>query len=67
MIAGEGLIGIALAVLAIFGLDKFLNVSDDLNLLPEVSQILSLVVFALVIFSLVKVTLLKKEKNGGNV
>ena len=67
MIAGEGLIGIALAVFAILGLDKFLNVSDDLNLLPEVSQILSLVVFALVIFSLVKVTLLKKGKNGGNV
>ena len=66
MIAGEGLIGIVLAVLAIFGVDKFINISSVLNLSSGVSQILSLVVFALIILSLLMFSILKKEKKAKN-
>ncbi len=66
MIAGEGLVGIVLAVLAIFGVDKFINISGVLNLSSVVSQILSLVVFALVILSLLMFTIFKKEKKARN-
>ena len=64
MIAGEGLIGIVLAVLAIFGVDKFINVSGMLNLSSGASQILSLVVFALVIVSLLMFSVFKKQKKA---
>lgn len=66
MIAGEGLIGIVLAVLAIFGVDKFINISGVLKLPSGVSQILSLVVFAFVILSLLMFSVLKKEKKAKN-
>ncbi len=66
MIAGEGLVGIVLAVLAIFGVDKFINISGMLNLSSSVSQILSLVVFALVIVSLLTFSVFKKEKKAKN-
>ncbi|MBE6813981.1 MAG: oligopeptide transporter, OPT family [Ruminococcaceae bacterium] len=66
MIAGEGLIGIVLAVLAIFGVDKFINISGVLNFSSGVSQILSLVVFALIILSLLMFSVLKKEKKAKN-
>jgi len=62
MIAGEGLVGILLAVFAIFGLDKVINLSQYLNLSPVVSNIGSLVVFALVIVSLLKFSVWKKRK-----
>lgn len=64
MIAGEGLIGIVLAILAIFGVDKFINISGVLNLSGGVSQILSVVVFALVIVSLLMFTVFKKQKKA---
>ncbi len=64
MIAGEGLVGIVLAVLAIFGVDKFINISGMLNLSSGVSQILSLVVFALVIVSLLTFSVFKKQKKA---
>ena len=66
MIAGEGLIGIVLAILAIFGVDKFINISGILNLSSGVSQILSLVVFALIILSLLMFSVFKKEKKAKN-
>lgn len=66
MIAGEGLVGIVLAILAIFGVDKFINISSILNLSSGVSQILSLVVFALIILSLLMFSILKKEKKAKN-
>ncbi len=66
MIAGEGLVGIVLAVLAIFGVDKFINISGVLKLPSGVSQILSLVVFALIILSLLMFSVLKKEKKAKN-
>ncbi len=57
MIAGEGLVGILLAVFAVLGLDCAL----DLGLPAMVSDILSLVVFALMILCLLKFTIWRKR------
>lgn len=61
MIAGEGLVGILLAVLAVFNVDKVIDLSGKLGLGDTVSKLLSLVVFALVILSLLKFTVWKKR------
>ncbi len=61
MIAGEGLVGILLALFAIFGIDKAIDLSGKLALSGPVQSIGSLVVFALIIFSLLKFTILKKR------
>ncbi len=65
MIAGEGIIGIILAVLAIFGFDKLIDISGVLNLHPTVSNIAGLFVFALVVLSVLKFSVWKKG-NGLN-
>ncbi|MBQ6814311.1 MAG: oligopeptide transporter, OPT family [Lachnospiraceae bacterium] len=62
MIAGEGLMGIILAIAAIVGLDKIIDISGILNLPPVVSNIGSLLVFGLIILSLLKFSILKKRK-----
>ncbi|MBR6632823.1 MAG: oligopeptide transporter, OPT family [Clostridia bacterium] len=62
MIAGEGLVGILLAVLAVFGVGELIDLSGVLNLAPAVSNIGSLVLFAIIILTLVKFSLGKKEK-----
>ncbi len=62
MIAGEGLVGILLAVFAIFGLDKLINLSQYMKLSATVSSVGSLVVFALIILSLLKFSVWKKKK-----
>ncbi|MBE7049301.1 MAG: oligopeptide transporter, OPT family [Ruminococcaceae bacterium] len=62
MIAGEGVIGIVLAVLAILGVDQLIDISGILGIPQTYSSILSLVVFGLIILSLVKFSLLKKRK-----
>ena len=62
MIAGEGLVGILLAVFAIFGLDQVIDLSKVLNLPAAVSNIGSLVLFALIIVSLLKFSIWKKRK-----
>ncbi|MBE6851087.1 MAG: oligopeptide transporter, OPT family, partial [Ruminococcus sp.] len=64
MIAGEGLVGILLALLAVFGVDKVLNISGMLNLPEAVSSIGSLVVFGLIILSLLKFSVWKKAKKA---
>lgn len=68
MIAGEGLVGILLAVLAIIpvggkSLADVINISGILELPDGVSKILSLVVFALVILSLLRFSVWKKRNN----
>lgn len=63
MIAGEGLVGIILALLAVFNIDKVIDISGMLGLPEVVSSIGSLVVFALVILSLLKFSVWKKRKN----
>lgn len=64
MIAGEGLVGILLAVFAVFHIDKAIDLSSRLNLPTAVSNIGSLVVFALVILSLLKFSLWRKRKEN---
>ena len=64
MIAGEGLVGILLAVLAVFGVDKVIDISGLLNLPPVVSSIGGLVVFALIILTVLKFSLWRKQKKS---
>lgn len=60
MIAGEGLVGILLALLAVFNVSSLLDLSGMLNLPEWASNVGSLVVFALIILSLLKFTVWKK-------
>ena len=62
MIAGEGLVGILLALLAVFGVADVIDISGKLGLPAVVSNIGSLVVFALVILSVLKFSVWKKKK-----
>ncbi len=62
MIAGEGLAGIILALLAVFGVDKVLDISGKLGLSAAVSNIASIVVFAVIILSVLKFSIWKKKK-----
>ena len=64
MIAGEGLVGILLALLAVFGVSDALDLSSKLNLPPVVSNIGSLVVFALMILTVLKFSLWRKVKKN---
>ncbi len=61
MIAGEGLVGILLALFAVFGIDKAIDLSGILNLPPAVSYAGSLIVFGLVVLTLLKFSLWKKR------
>ncbi len=61
MIAGEGLVGILLAVLAIFGVGEVIDISGRLGLPAIAANIGSLVVFALIILVLLKFSLWKKR------
>ncbi|MBQ5777933.1 MAG: oligopeptide transporter, OPT family [Oscillospiraceae bacterium] len=63
MIAGEGLVGILLALLAVFGLDKVIDISGYLNLPDGVAKVAGLVVFGFVVLSLLKFSVWKKQKN----
>lgn len=62
MIAGEGLIGIILALLAVFGLDKAIDLSGILGLPVWVSNVLGLVTFALIVLCVLKFSIFKKRK-----
>ncbi len=64
MIAGEGLVGILLALLAVFGVSDAIDLSSKLNLPPVVSNIGSLVVFALMILTVLKFSLWRKVKKN---
>lgn len=61
MIAGEGLVGILLALLAVFGVSEMMDLSGILNLPTWASNIGSLVVFALIILCLLKFSAWKKQ------
>ncbi len=62
MIAGEGLVGIALALLAVIGVDKVIDISGLLNLSEGASTVAALFVFGLIILSLLKFSVWKKRK-----
>ncbi len=61
MIAGEGLVGILLAVFAVFGLDKALDLSARLGIPQVASDIGGLVLFAIIVLTLLKFSLWKKR------
>ena len=62
MIAGEGLVGILLALLAVFGVDSALDLSGKLNLSQGFMNIGSIVLFAVIILTLLKFSVWKKRK-----
>ena len=61
MIAGEGLVGILLAVFAVFGLDKAINLSAMLGIPQVVSDIGGLVLFAVIIVTVLAFSVWKKR------
>ena len=61
MIAGEGLVGILLAFLAVFGLDSVIDLSSKLAISPVVSNAGGLVLFGIIILSVLKFSLWKKR------
>lgn len=63
MIAGEGLVGILLAVAAVFGVGEVIDLSGKLNLPAGVANICSLGVFALIVLTVLKFSIWKKRKN----
>ncbi len=62
MIAGEGLVGILLALLAVFGLDSVIDLSGKLGIPAVVSNVGGLVLFAVTILTVLKFSLWKKRK-----
>ena len=61
MIAGEGLVGILLALLAVFGADKVFDLSAKLGIPSAVSDIGGIVLFGLIILTVLKFTVWKKR------
>lgn len=68
MIAGEGLTGILLALLAVFGADKIFDISGYLNFSHASSNIAGFALFGLIILSLLKFSVWngKDEKKKNN-
>lgn len=64
MIAGEGIVGILLALFAVFKINEVIDLSGMLNLSEPVATIGSLVVFALIILLVLKFSLWKKKKES---
>ncbi len=62
MIAGEGLVGIALALLAVFGVDKVIDLSKYIP--ATVSNLGGIALFAVIILTLLKFTVWKKRVNA---
>lgn len=62
MIAGEGLAGILLAVLAVFGIDQMFDISGLLGLPEYAANLCGLGVFALIILSVLKFSVWKKRR-----
>lgn len=62
MIAGEGLVGILLALLAVFGVSNAIDLSAKFAIPAAVSNIGGLVLFGIIILTLLKFSLWKKKK-----
>ena len=62
MIAGEGLVGILLALLAVVGVGSAIDLSAKLAIPAAVSNIGGLVLFGIIILTLLKFSLWKKRK-----
>ena len=61
MIAGEGLVGILLALFAVFGIDKVFDISAKLALPAAFTNIGSVVLFGIIILTVLKFSLWKKR------
>ncbi len=61
MIAGEGLVGILLALLAVFGLDSVLDLSAKLGIPAVVANVGGLVLFGVIVLTVLKFSLWKKR------
>ena len=61
MIAGEGLVGILLALMAVFGIDQIFDLSAKLGISSVVSDIGGIVLFAITILTVLKFSLWKKR------
>lgn len=64
MIAGEGLVGIVLALMAVFGIDKMFDLSAKLGISKPISDIGGLVLFGVIILTLLAFTVFKKRKTN---
>ena len=62
MIAGEGLIGMLLAVFAIFGIDKAFDLSAKLGIPAVASNIGAIVLFGIIVLTVLKFSLWRKRK-----
>ncbi len=62
MIAGEGLVGIALALLAVFGVGSAIDLSAKLTIPAVVMNVGGLVLFGVIILSVLKFSLWKKRR-----
>lgn len=62
MIAGEGLVGILLAFLAVFGLNSVIDLSEKLSIPTVVYNLGGLALFAVIILTLLKFSLWKKRR-----
>jgi putative OPT family oligopeptide transporter len=62
MIAGEGLVGILLALLAVFGVDSAIDLSVRLGIPAVVANVGGLVLFAIIIATVLKFSLWKKRR-----
>ncbi len=67
MIAGEGLVGILLALLAVFGVSEALDLSGVLNLPAWASNVGSLVLFAVIVLCLLKFSIWKKPAKKADI
>lgn len=61
MIAGEGLVGILLALFAVFGIDSVFDLSARFGISQSVRDIGGLVLFAIIILTLLKFSVWKKR------
>lgn len=61
MIAGEGIVGIVLALLAVFGIDKAIDLSAKFGISAPVANIGGIVLFAITVFTVLKFSLWKKR------
>lgn len=62
MIAGEGLVGIILAILAVFGFNSVIDFSARLSIPKVVSDIGGIVLFAIIILTVLKFSLWRKRR-----
>lgn len=61
MIAGEGLVGILLALFAVFGLNKVIDLSGKLGISSAFSNVGGIVLFAIIILTVLKFSVWKKR------